>query len=70
MTISRNRFLRENVLFEYYKKSLFIKNANDFSLINKVYAEFFKKDFPARTCVEVAQLPKDANFEIEAIGLL
>jgi 2-iminobutanoate/2-iminopropanoate deaminase len=49
---------------------LFIKNANDFSLINKVYAEFFKRDFPARTCVEVAQLPKDANFEIEAIGLL
>ncbi len=52
------------------KTTLFIKNMDDFSLINEVYGEFFKKNPPARACVEVARLPKDANFEIEAIGLL
>ena len=52
------------------KTTLFIKNMDDFPLINDVYAEFFKNDYPARACVEVARLPRDANFEIEAIGLL
>ncbi len=52
------------------KTTLFIKNMNDFSLINEVYGEFFKQNFPARTCVEVARLPKDANVEVEAVGLL
>jgi 2-iminobutanoate/2-iminopropanoate deaminase len=52
------------------KTTLFIKNMNDFSLINEVYGEFFKQNFPARACVEVARLPKDANVEIEAVGLI
>jgi len=52
------------------KTTLFIKEMNDFPVINEVYGEFFKSDPPARACVEVARLPKDANFEIEAIGLL
>ena len=52
------------------KTTLFIKNMDDFPLINEVYGEFFTKDFPARACVEVARLPRDANFEIEAVGLL
>jgi len=52
------------------KTTLFIKNMNDFSLINEVYGEFFKQNFPARACVEVARLPKDANVEVEAVGLL
>jgi 2-iminobutanoate/2-iminopropanoate deaminase len=52
------------------KTTLFIKNMDDFPLINDVYAEFFKQNYPARACVEVARLPRDANFEIEAIGLL
>jgi 2-iminobutanoate/2-iminopropanoate deaminase len=43
---------------------------DDFPLINEVYGEFFKQIFPARACVEVARLPRDANFEIEAVGLL
>jgi 2-iminobutanoate/2-iminopropanoate deaminase len=52
------------------KTTLFIKNMNHFSLINEVYGEFFKQNFPARACVEVARLPKDANVEIEAVGLI
>ncbi len=52
------------------KTTLFIKDMNDFPLINEVYGEFFQDDPPARACVEVARLPKDANVEIEAIGLL
>ena len=52
------------------KTTLFIKNMDDFPLINEVYGEFFTKDFPARACVEVARLPRDAHFEIEAVGLL
>jgi len=52
------------------KTTLFIKDMNDFLMINEVYGEFFQSDPPARACVEVARLPKDANFEIEAIGLL
>ena len=52
------------------KTTLFIRNMDDFSKINEVYAEFFEKALPARACVEVSRLPKDANIEIEAVALL
>ncbi len=39
----------------------------DFTRINEIYAEFFKEPFPARSCVEVARLPKDVKLEIEAV---
>lgn len=52
------------------KTTVFIKDMNDFSKVNAVYSEFFKKDCPARSCVEVARLPKDVLIEIEAIGLV
>jgi len=52
------------------KTTLFIKNMDDFPLINEVYGEFFKQNFPTRACVEAARLPKDANVEVEAVGLL
>lgn len=55
----------ENVV----KTVVFIKNMDDFSKINAVYSEFFKTDCPARSCVEVARLPKDVLIEIEAIGV-
>ena len=51
------------------KTTVFIKNMDDFGKVNEVYSEFFKKDCPARSCVEVARLPKDVLIEIEAIGL-
>ena len=52
------------------KTTLYIKEMSDFPVINEVYGQFFQNDPPARACVEVARLPKDANFEIEAVGLL
>jgi len=52
------------------KTTLFIKDMNNFPVINEVYGDFFQSDPPARACVEVARLPKDANVEIEAVGLL
>lgn len=52
------------------KTTLFIKNMDDFPLINEVYADFFTQNPPARACVEVARLPRDANVEVEAISQL
>ncbi len=51
------------------KTTVFIKNMDDFSKINEIYTTFFSKDFPARSCVEVARLPKDVMIEVEAIAL-
>ncbi len=52
------------------KTTVFIKDMNDFAALNEIYATYFTKDFPARSCVEVARLPKDVLVEIEAIALL
>lgn len=52
------------------KTTVFIKNMNDFGKINDIYKEFFTNDFPARSCVEVARLPKDVLIEIEAIAVV
>lgn len=51
------------------KTTVFIKNMDDFSKINEIYARFFEGAFPARSCVEVARLPKDVLLEIEATAL-
>lgn len=50
------------------KTTVFIKDMNDFAKVNEVYAKYFTEDFPARSCVEVARLPKDVLIEIEAIA--
>ena len=50
------------------KTTVFIKEMNDFATINEVYATFFEGAYPARSCVEVARLPKDVMLEIEAIA--
>lgn len=50
------------------KTTVFIKDMNDFGKVNEIYASYFKKDCPARSCVEVARLPKDVLIEIEAIA--
>ena len=52
------------------KATVFIKNMDDFATINKVYAEYFADHKPARSCVEVARLPKDVHLEIEVIALV
>lgn len=49
------------------KTTVFIKNMEDFAKVNEIYAKYFTTDFPARSCVEVARLPKDVLIEIEAI---
>lgn len=51
------------------KTTVFIKEMNDFGTINEVYKTFFISDFPSRSCVEVARLPKDVMLEIEAIAI-
>ena len=45
------------------KTTVFIKDMNDFGKINDIYKDFFTSDFPARSCVEVARLPKDVLIE-------
>ena len=50
------------------KTSVFLKDLNDFRIMNEVYARYFPKDPPARTTVEAARLPMDILVEIDAIA--
>ena len=50
------------------KTTVFIKDMNDFAAINAIYAKYFTDPFPARSCVEVARLPKDVLLECEVIA--
>ena len=58
-------FTLENVV----KCGIFLKDMNDFAAVNEAYGEYFKIHKPARFCVEVARLPKDAKVEIDAIAV-
>lgn len=51
------------------KTTVFIKDMNDFAALNEIYANYFTGVFPARSCVEVARLPKDVLIEMEAIAI-
>lgn len=51
------------------KTTVFIKNMDDFGKVNEIYASYFHGTFPARSCVEVARLPKDLLIEVEVIAL-
>lgn len=51
------------------KTTVFIKEMDDFAAINEVYAKYFSEPYPARSCVEVARLPKDVMMEMEAIAI-
>ena len=57
-------------LSQVVKATVFIKDMNDFGAINEIYAKHFGDHTPARSCVEVARLPKDAKVEIEVIALI
>ncbi|MCR5587676.1 MAG: RidA family protein [Lachnospiraceae bacterium] len=50
------------------KTVVFISDMNEFGNINEVYAKYFPAPYPARSCVQVARLPKDVAIEIEAIA--
>lgn len=52
------------------KTTVFIKNMDDFGKINEIYSEIFAGHCPARSCVEVARLPKDVLIEIEAVAVI
>jgi len=51
------------------KTTVFLKDMRDFQAFNAVYGEFFKAPFPARSCIQVAGLPKDSLVEIEAVAV-
>ncbi len=52
------------------KTTVFLKDIGEFGLMNDVYGEFFTENFPARSAIQVAALPKGAAVEIEAVALL
>ncbi|MGO1368318.1 MAG: RidA family protein [Senegalia sp. (in: firmicutes)] len=56
----------ENII----KTTIFVKDLNDFQALNEVYGTYFNDEPPARSCVQVAKIPKDARIEIEAIAKL
>lgn len=51
------------------KTTVFIKNMDDFAKVNEIYATYFTGAFPARSCVEVARLPKDLLIEVEVTAI-
>jgi 2-iminobutanoate/2-iminopropanoate deaminase len=51
------------------KVTVFLQNLEHFGAVNEVYAGYFSGVFPARSCVQVARLPKDALVEIEAVAI-
>ncbi len=50
------------------KSTVFLTNLGDFTAMNEVYAKYFTENFPARSTVQVAALPKGANVEIEVVA--
>ena len=55
-------------LADVVKTTIFLKDLNDFAEVNAAYATFFPQNPPARACVQVAKLPRDAKVEIEAVA--
>ena len=51
------------------KTVIFLADINDFAAVNAVYAKAFAEPFPARSCVQVAAIPKGAKLEIECIAV-
>lgn len=58
-------FRKEDVV----KTLIFLKDMKDFAVVNEIYAGFFGEHKPARSCVEVARLPKDGLVEVEAVAV-
>ena len=52
------------------KTTVFLKDLQDFQAFNEEYAKVFASEAPARSCVEVARLPKDVLVEIEAVAII
>lgn len=50
------------------KTTIFLADINDFAVVNGIYESYFEGSFPARSCVEVAKLPKGGLMEVECIA--
>lgn len=55
-------------LHNIVKATIYLQDMNDFAIVNEIYGSFFQANYPARVCVEVSRLPKDALVEIDAIA--
>lgn len=60
----------DSSLDKVIKTVIYLKDMNDFAAVNEVYSRYFQSNEPARSCVQVAKLPKDGILEIEAIALI
>ena len=61
---------REGLTFNNaVKTTVFLKDMDDFALMNKVYSQYFTDEPPARACVQVARLPRDVSVEIELVAV-
>ena len=63
--LTKAKFGKNNVV----KTTVFIRHMSDFVAVNEIYAAYFGDHKPARSCVEVACLPKDGLVEIEAVAV-
>ncbi|MEH7304680.1 RidA family protein [Neobacillus drentensis] len=57
-------------LQQVIKTTVFLSDMNHFAAMNHIYGEFFSVNYPARSAIEVARLPKDALIEIEAVAMI
>ena len=57
-------------LGDVVKTTIFLKDMNNFAVVNEIYGTYFPQPFPARATVEVSRLPRDVNVEIEAVAKL
>ena len=55
-------------LDQVVKTTVFLADMDDFTAMNEVYARYFTSDFPARSTVQIAKLPRGANVEIEVVA--
>jgi len=56
-------------LEDVVKVTIYLQDIKDFALVNKIYSKYFEYNLPARACVEVSNLPKNAKLEIDAIAI-
>ena len=56
-------------LEDVVKVTIYLQDIKDFVLVNNIYSKYFGENLPARSCVEVSKLPKDAKIEIETIAV-
>jgi len=57
-------------LEDVLKVTIYLQDIKDFVLVNEIYSKYFGNSLPARACVEVQNLPKNAKIEIDAIGMI